>query len=184
MKNRKLFKTSLLLALLATPAQATTILFDGAYVPQLVKTGDSGTVDIQVLWTDVQLRPQDLFFGTPSVYLGSRFVGYTTFDYTSNAKTYNYAPVGFDGFYNGTETSLSQIVTIDIASDLLWLFITGVGDHHGMSAGKTQLMLTYDDGLFAVPSNAVIVTPLPAALPLFTAGLGIVTFLARRRKAQ
>ena len=39
-----------------------------------------------------------------------------------------------------------------------------------------HVTLTVPDGLFP--------TPLPAALPLFAAGLGIVTFLARRKKTK
>jgi hypothetical protein len=45
-----------------------------------------------------------------------------------------------------------------------------------------HLMLQYDNGLLIAPSNALIVTPLPAAFPLFATGLGILGLLGWRRK--
>lgn len=178
---KKLFKTSLLLALLTTPAQATTILIDSPFIAApMVRTGAGETIDVQVLWTDLQLHFVSPFLGGPSVFVSNDFRNVGTADEI-------FAPLGvvpFESFYSGASTVLSEVVTINIPNDVLRLFSFGWTDSHQMTFGKTQLVLTYEDGMFETPRNAVIVTPLPAALPLFAAGFGIVAFLARRRRAQ
>jgi hypothetical protein len=45
-----------------------------------------------------------------------------------------------------------------------------------------HLMLQYDNGLLIAPSNAIVVTPLPAALPLFATSLGVLGLLGWRKK--
>jgi hypothetical protein len=57
------------------------------------------------------------------------------------------------------------------------------GQNVGVTADQ-HLILSYSDGLLIAPSNAIIVTPLPAALPLFATGLGVMGLLGWRRKRK
>lgn len=107
-----------------------------------------------------------------------------------NAKSFNYA-IGCNGSYNGMN---SCAVTMGVDPTGFSFVIVGAGalspvltdgvyftaDIYDLGTGKTGV----------VGASSVLgggnqgETPLPAALPLFASGLGVMGFLARRRKRK
>ena len=84
----------------------------------------------------------------------------------------------FNGLFLVGSTLSNPAIPGDITASFV---LEGIGIGTGAflsvpAAGGT------DEAAFRIDSAIVNPIPLPAALPLFAAGLGIVTFLARRKK--
>jgi hypothetical protein len=146
--------------------------------------GPGGSVDISVSSNDpgtggvagdlVLSGPQD---GPPPVTITSFSYG----DITGNS------PVGPNYIYDKTQWSVT-INSADLAGLPIFIAIdtSGLGCPGGAAPGgyclDPTLTITSTGGLSFSPNTAT--TPLPAALPLFASGLGLIGWIGRRRKRR
>jgi hypothetical protein len=93
------------------------------------------------------------------------------------------SPLLWQSFFIGdgrTSASTLQSFTVPSLATLLYL---GFGDGGGFSG--TPCCYSDNRGFLTVTVDInVATTPIPAALPLFASGLGVMGFLARRRKRK
>ena len=83
-------------------------------------------------------------------------------------------------FFVGSALSFNPSIPGDITASFV---LEGIGIGTGGFLFQSGAGFTANVG-FRIDSAIVNPVPLPAALPLFAAGLGIVTFLARRKKTK
>jgi hypothetical protein len=118
-----------------------------------------------------------------------QFLGQTTFEITNITGTVNgsaiVAPANANGYGAYYTTGPS---TLDGAGAN---FKTAAGTsvsfffQENLDSYRINLTSPFEDGLVSAAfTPAVSATPLPAALPLFAGGLGLVGFISRRRKSR
>ena len=84
------------------------------------------------------------------------------------------------GFFGvGSTLSFNPAIPGDITASFV---LEGIGIGNGAFLSVPGGGVSAAEAAFRIDSASVNPVPLPAALPLFAAGLGVVTFLARRKK--
>jgi hypothetical protein len=116
-----------------------------------------------------------------------QFLGQTTFEITSITGTVNGSAIvaptsanGYGAYYTTGPSSLDGTgANFKTAAGTSVSFFF----QENLDAYRINLTSPFEDGLVSATfTPAVSATPLPAALPLFAGGLGLVGFLSRRRK--
>jgi hypothetical protein len=152
------------------PANAATVTFDWTLTGPSSSLGGvpfpgSGTIDATVSTTG-----GDQVTGITGTIDGSTITGLTVFDGSDNLVFPNgTAPLDTKGI--AFTTAAGQ--TIDILSE----FAEGTPP-----TGNAYEEIASNPGGFGVGTFTLTPTPLPAALPLFAGGLGLMGWLGRRRK--
>ena len=99
---------------------------------------------------------------------------------TSQGLTIQQTTPGGRLFFVGSALSFNPAIPGDITASFV---LEGIGIGNGGFLFQSGAGFTANAD-FRIDSAIVNPVPLPAALPLFAAGLGIVTFLARRKKTK
>jgi hypothetical protein len=168
-------------ALFATPVQAITYSADEliGFRWDIPTTGVAGDVKI---WVDV-LNPN-----TAPSFIGQSYWSLELVipDIVNNTLTKGVFFEVFSPYQSRQVTPVSFHITESLTSLIL---IFGSGQWGGAGCcglypGLPTVFLQYDGNLLVLPSNFTVVTPLPAALPLFATGLGVLGLLGWRRKRK
>ena len=99
-------------------------------------------------------------------------------DMATTGSTSQGASISSNGLFLVGSTLSNPAIPGDITASFV---LEGIGIGTGAFFSEPAAGGT-DEAAFRIDSAIVNPVPLPAALPLFAAGLGIVTFLARRKK--
>jgi hypothetical protein len=117
-----------------------------------------------------------------------QYLGQTTFEITSITGTVDgsaiVAPIGANGYgayYTTGPSSLDGAgANFKTASGTSVSFFF----QENLDSYRINLTSPFEDGLVSATFTPVSTTPLPAALPLFAGGLGMVGLLSRRRRRK
>jgi len=188
MKKIMLFSSALLMSL-SLSAHAVVVDFTGDYdVTNWTTTLDGGSIDTSNAPNDIVLTSSDLGGGAASSQtftIAAATAGTVNFFWQFNTQDVDDA--SFDPFgwlLNGAFTSLSD----DLGNDFQYGFETftvAAGDVFGFSANSTDSQLgvatSKVQNFVFEPVSAV---PEPSTYALMLGGLGLVGFMAARRRKQ
>jgi len=117
-----------------------------------------------------------------------QYLGQTTYEITSITGTINGSAIvaptnanGYGAYYTTGPSSLDGA-----GANFTTAAGTAVSFFYQENLDSYRINLTspFEDGLVSATFTPVSSTPLPAALPLFAGGLGMVGFLSRRKKRK
>lgn len=176
----------------ANSASASTVSFGGSFSGTGTKSGSPPVFNenFSGMGTDATFGPFNI---TESATID--LTGFPTVQVSNGNVAFDFTPGGFTASFTGSGTASGPTATVALTFSILSGLLTGdTGTLTGTGVFNSDtdvLNVNYTGtitgpgpvlGFIDGPTVDVSATPLPAGLPLFASGLGLVGLLARRRK--